>query len=197
LAAGDSELVRQTLKGDKRAFGVLIQRHQDAVFALVSRLIRSPGDVQDVAQDVFIRAYKALPTYRGDAKFGTWLYRIVWNTCLDRREQHARVHEREVQIVADEEDCNGIDGFADGETPLPDAAFEADDVRQRLEACLNRLPVHYRAVLTLFYYEQKSYDEIAEILNQPMNTIKVHLFRAKSHLRKALLAERSSEEWTA
>ena len=197
MAAGDSELVRQTLKGDKRAFGVLIQRHQDAVFALVSRLIRSPGDVQDVAQDVFIRAYKALPTYRGDAKFGTWLYRIVWNTCLDRREQHARVHEREVQIVADEEDCNGIDGFADGETPLPDAAFEADDVRQRLEACLNRLPVHYRAVLTLFYYEQKSYDEIAEILNQPMNTIKVHLFRAKSHLRKALLAERSSEEWTA
>lgn len=197
MAASDSELVRQTLKGDKRAFGVLIQRHQDAVFALVSRLIRNPGDVQDVAQDAFVRAYKALPTFRGDAQFGTWLYRIVWNTCLDRREQHARVQEREVQIAADEEDCNGIDGFADEETPLPDAAFEADDVRQRLEACLNRLPVHYRAVLTLYYFEQKSYEEIAMVLDQPMNTIKVHLFRAKSHLRKALLAERSSEEWTA
>ena len=102
-----------------------------------------------------------------------------------------------MQITADEEDCKGIDGFADEETPLPDAAFEADDVRRRLEACLNRLPVHYRAVLTLYYFEQKSYEEIAMVLDQPMNTIKVHLFRAKSHLRKALLAERSSEEWTA
>ena len=194
LATQDNELVRQTLRGDKRAFGVLIQRHQDGVFALVSRLIRNQGEVQDVAQDAFVRAYKALPTFRGDAQFGTWLYRIVWNTCLDRREQHARIQEREIRVRTDDENA-GIDGFADEETPLADELFESADVRTRLDECLKRLPAHYRAVLTLFYYEQKSYDEIAEIRNQPMNTIKVHIFRAKSHLKKALLAERPSEEW--
>lgn len=191
----DSELVKQALTGDKRAFGTLIQRHQDAVFALVSRLIRNQNDVPDVAQDAFIRAYKALATFRGDAQFGTWLYRIVWNTCLDRREQRARISEREVQITSEEGESSGMDSLPDESTPLPDEVFESDDVRTKLEECLKRLPLHYCAVLTLYYFEQKSYEEIAAILNQPLNTIKVHLFRAKTHLKKALLAERSSEEW--
>lgn len=194
--AHDAELVRRTLDGDRRAFGELVRRHQDAVFGLVSRLVGARSDVEDIAQDAFLRAYRALPTFRGDAQFGTWLYRIAWNTCLDRREQQAHRQEHEVSL-GPEDDEDDPHEPADPDAPLPDEVLEADDVRERLAHHLGQLPDHYRAVLTLYYYGQQSYDEIARVLDIPMNTVKVHIHRAKAQLRKALVAERAVEGWTS
>lgn len=195
MAATDAELVEQTLRGDRRAFGTIVRRHQEAVFGLVSRLIRRQSDVEDVAQEAFIRAFRALRTFRGDAQFGTWLYRITYNTCLDRREQQARRQEREIQIGADDGNGDPIDSMPDVEAPLPDEVLEASDVRERLAAHLEALPTHFRAVLTLYYYEEKSYDEIARILDEPLNTVKVHIHRAKAHLKRALREDRGTEAW--
>jgi RNA polymerase sigma-70 factor (ECF subfamily) len=195
VAKTDAELAQSTLRGDRRAFGIIVQRHQDAVFGLISRLIRRQSDVEDVAQEAFVRAYRALGTFRGDAQFGTWLYRIVYNTCLDRREQQVRRDEREMQVGTNEEDEDRLAAMPDTDSPLPDQVLEAQDMRSRLAAHIEALPPHFQAVLTLYYYEQKSYEEIAKILDQPLNTIKVHIHRAKAHLKKALLQDGEAEGW--
>lgn len=150
MAATDAELVQRTLRGDRRSFGILVERHQDAVFGLISRLIRRQSDVEDVAQEAFIRAYRALGTFRGDAQFRTWLYRIVYNTCLDRREQQARRQEREIQVGTDEDGQDQISAIADADAPLPDEILESDSAKERLAAHLEALPTHFRAVLTLY-----------------------------------------------
>ena len=195
-AVADAELVQQALQGDQKAFGVLVQRYQQTVFTQVSRLVRDQNDVPDVAQECFIRVYRSLGAFRGDAQFSTWLYRIVYNTCMTRREQQVRRQSREVSMyLEDDGDDGGMQDFEDVDTPLPDEALQAVDVKERLAKHLQTLPVHYRAVLVLYYFEEQSYQEIAEILDQPMNTVKVHLLRAKKRLKKLLLADTASEEW--
>ena len=147
-------------------------------------------------RECFIRAYKALGTFRGDAQFSTWIYRIAYNTCLTRREQQAKRQEREVSMFAEVDDGDDqVREYEDEDGPLPDEVFEIADVRERLRAHLDGLPVHYRAVLVLYYYEEQSYQEIAEALDLPMNTVKVHMLRAKKQLKKALMASAASEEW--
>lgn len=195
MAKTDAELVQSTIRGDRRAFGILVQRHQEAVFSLISRLIRRQSDVEDLAQESFIRAYRALGAFRGDAQFGTWLYRIVWNTCLDHREQQARRQEHEMPMVTENDEEDRMSDMPDSNAPLPDEVLEAGDLRERLAMHLDRLPMHFRAALTLYYFEQRSYEEVAEILDVPMNTVKVHIHRAKAQLKKVLLAEGSPEDW--
>ncbi len=196
VSVTDAELVQQILQGDRRAFGVLVQRHQKRVFALVSKLVRDQNEVEDVAQECFIRAYKALGTFRGEAQFSTWVYRIVYNTCLTRREQQARRQDREISMfVESDESDDEMRDFEDEEGPLPDEVFEATDIRERLLKHLDSLPVHYRAVLVLCYYEERSYQEIADALELPMNTVKVHLLRAKKRLKKLLVEDAAAEEW--
>jgi RNA polymerase sigma-70 factor (ECF subfamily) len=194
VAATDADLVQRTLDGDRRAFGVLVERHKNTVFGLVSRLM-GPNDTEDVAQEAFLRAYRALGTFRGDAQFTTWLYRITWNVCLDRREQRSRYQSRELsaEAIIDDETDAPVE-FADEDAALPDEILEAEDLRTQLAAHIDALPVHYKAVLTLYFYEQKSYDEMAEILGVPMNTVKVHLYRAKARLKIALEQE-GAEDW--
>jgi RNA polymerase sigma-70 factor, ECF subfamily len=196
VAVTDAELVQRSLQGDRRSFGVLVSRHQESVFAMISRLIREQNEVEDVAQECFIRAFRALGSFRGDSKFTTWLYRIVHNTCLTRREQQAKKQAREVSIYVDDDEGEETTmSLADEDALLPDEILEASDVRERLLRHLKELPEHYRSVLVLYYYEQRSYQEIAEILDAPMNTVKVHILRAKKQLKKRLLADSSQEEW--
>lgn len=197
MAFTDAELVERTLKGDRRAFGELVERHKNAVFGLVNRMVGPRGDIEDIAQESFLRAYRALGTYRGDAQFSTWIYRIVWNCCVDRREKDARRREHEFVPGSPEGEDDAPVEFADEESPLPDALLASDHVRKRLAHHLATLPDHYRAVLTLYYYEQQSYEEIARVLDLPMNTVKVHLHRAKERLKKALVAESEPEEWNS
>jgi RNA polymerase sigma-70 factor, ECF subfamily len=193
VAVSDAELVQRTIDGDRRSFALLVERHKQSVFGLITKLM-GPNDVEDVAQDSFLRAFKSLDSFRGDAKFSTWLYRITWNTCLDRREQRSRRQSREipVEVMSDDDDNEPME-FADEDADLPDEVLEASDIRERLAKHLDGLSVHFKAVLTLYYFEQMSYDEIAESLDIPMNTVKVHIYRAKAHLKKALLKDDSGE----
>ena len=185
----DAELIRRTLNGDHVAFAELVDRHTDAVYALVSEVVRHRDEAEDIVQECFVRAYKSLATFRHDAQFGTWIRRIAYNIAVTRSRQQAR----RAETFSPEEPAS-LD-MREGGDPLPDSIVEARDLEVRVAKHINNLPEHYRVVLVLFYHEGLSYQDIAEVLDKPANTIKVHMKRAKAWLKKLLLEEAEPVEW--
>ncbi len=168
----DTELVRLAARlGQQRAFAELVRRHQGKVRGLLLRLTSDRTLADDLAQEAFLRAYRGLVGFEGRARFSTWLYRITYNVYLNHR---ARV--RELAALPD-----GFEsGAAAPETALSPARA---DLRRDLDAAIASLPERYRAVVMLYYLEDVSYPEIAEILGIPLGTVKTHLHRAKKMLR--------------
>jgi len=186
----DAELVQRTVNGDHEAFSVLVDRYARSVTAVIADIIGQQTDVEDVVQECFLRAYRFLGSYREEAKFATWLTRVAHNVAISRIRQHVRYRSR----FAEEDEEFGVDTF-DSPDPKPDEIAEAGDLHTRMIRHIDALPQHYRTALTLYYYEERTYVEIAEIMNKPMNTVKAYLHRAKAALEKALLAESPREEW--
>jgi RNA polymerase sigma-70 factor (ECF subfamily) len=172
----DETLVRQAQKGDEPAFRELVARHQDRAYALALRMTGSAADAEEVAQDAFVRAWRALPAFRFEAAFGTWLHRIVARLALDRREQLARRAKREAP------EADAPEPAAPEKEPNPEGA--------RLERLLGALTEKARAAVVLYYYEDRSVAEAARILGVPENTVKTLLSRARMALREAWERER-------
>lgn len=173
---GDEDLVAAAGRsGGERAFGELIRRHQGKVRGLLMRLASDRNLADDLAQEVFLRAYRGLCGFEGRARFSTWLYRIAYNVYLNHR---ARVREHAALP----------EGFESG-TAAPESSMSASraDLRRDLESAITTLPERYRAVVMLYYLEDVSYPEIAEILDIPLGTVKTHLHRAKRLLREQML----------
>lgn len=162
-------------RGDEAAFGWLVERHRDRAYGLALRILRSGSDAEDVAQEAFVRAWQALPRFRGEASFSTWLYRIVARQSFDRLEQLKRRRERETDLDAATEFSAGR------ETADAEAAWRA----RRVERLMAQLPPMQRAVVTLFYFEDRSVEQVAGALSMPENTVKTHLSRARATLREA------------
>jgi RNA polymerase sigma-70 factor (ECF subfamily) len=174
----DTELVRQAQRGDAVAFEQLVRRHQRYVFNVAYRVLNDYAEAEDITQEAFVRAWRGLPGFRGQARFTTWIYRIVHNLCLNRlpglRRELLRTEPLEEALAA----------------PDPSQA-ELVEVRERmafLHAQLDRLPEKYRLVLTLRYLQHLSYDEIAAALDLPVGTVKTHIHRARR-----LLVEQSRQ----
>ena len=179
----DKELIARVLAGDQGAYAVLVERHSDLVYAIVSRIVLNEADAADVAQEAFVRAYHALVRFRGDSKFSSWLYRIAVNrslTHLKRTKRRAAVLDPTTGARAEVEASLGAPPDS------PDEAVLKDERRVMVRAAVSQLPPRYRAVVTLFYLEEKSYREVAEILGIPMGTLKTHLHRARALLKEAL-----------
>jgi RNA polymerase sigma-70 factor (ECF subfamily) len=188
-APTDEELIARVLAGDGSAYATLVERHSDLVYAIVSRIVLNEADAADVAQEAFVRAYHALPRFRGDSKFSSWLYRIAVNrslTHLKRAKRRAAAVDPETG--ARDEVAASLASRDDG----PDEAVLRDERRAIVRAAVAELPPNYRAVVTLFYLEERSYRDVAEILGIPMGTLKTHLHRARALLREAL-AEHEAE----
>jgi RNA polymerase sigma-70 factor (ECF subfamily) len=170
----DDELafVHSAQNGDESAFRVLVERYRDRVYALALRIARDSHAAEEIAQDAFLRAWHALPHFRGDSRFSTWLYRIAYRRALDERAAMDRRTARESQI--------GIHGLERFETPgtSGDAAL-----RRRLERLVADLPEPQRICLTLFYGADQSIEEIGRVMDVPSGTIKTHLFRGRVALR--------------
>ena len=177
--ANESDLVRRSQGGDQQAFAVLVQAYQGTAYALALRLLRNPDDAADMAQEAFIRAWQALPRFRGQSRFGTWLYRIVYNLSLNRQDALRRQGPR----VVDGEAVAAALPAREGD---PVRTAEAGELREWLWEQVDLLPERYRAVLVLYYLRELTYDEIAEILDLPLGTVKTHLYRAKAELKKRL-----------
>ena len=177
---------------EREGFAALVERHQEMVFRTLARLLGDAGDLEDLGQEVFLRLFRSLAHFRGEAQVSTFLYRIIVNVVNDefRRRQQAR---RTVSLDDDEA------GWADS-LPQPGhdpgRALDRDRFLASLHASLKLLSVRERAILTLYYQEERSYQEICDILELPMGTVKTHLHRARQKL-KAAMQERISACQTA
>ena len=178
----DVKLVAASKSGDQDAFALLVQRHQHRVFNLVYRMLQQYDEANEVTQETFLAAWQGLPSFRGDARFSTWLYRIAYNCCLKQLEQHKRDRALQTAIQAEQLLEN-----ADSETRT-DTEIDARDRQTLVREQLSTLPTKYRLVLVLRHLQEKTYEEMAEILAMPIGTIKTHLFRARNLLKERLQA---------
>jgi RNA polymerase sigma-70 factor (ECF subfamily) len=169
----DQALIAATLAGDGAAFGELVTRYERAVYHLAVRTLNDRTEAEDAAQEAFLRAYRALASFRPGAKCSTWIFTICYRLCCDRLSKRKRFSSEEMPDRADP-------GAG------PETLAERADESRRLRAAIDALPEKYRAVVTLYHLQGKQYDEIATVLNLPLGTVKTHLFRAKEQLRKAL-----------
>jgi RNA polymerase sigma-70 factor (ECF subfamily) len=173
----DEELVRLAREGDRAAFSALVVRHQNEVFTLALRLVGDRELAADVAQEAFVRGWRALPKFRGDARFSTWIYRITVNTASSLRSRAARRRTERIDDLLFEPSADGIS---------PERAGEISELRPRLEAALQLLPVETRAVVVLKDVYDWTHPEIGEHLGITVTASKVRLHRGRKRLRDEL-----------
>ncbi len=193
----DQRLVERAQSGDKQAFGLLVSKYQRKLARLLSRFIRDAAEVEDVTQEAFIKAYRALPTFRGDSAFYTWLYRIGINTAKNYLVAMGRRTPTATDI--DAEDAEGFqdaDQLRDLNTPENELISRqvADNVNQTLAD----LPEELRTAITLREIEGLSYEDIANIMNCPIGTVRSRIFRAREAIAvklRPLLGTRNDRRW--
>jgi RNA polymerase sigma-70 factor (ECF subfamily) len=178
MPLSDESLVAQSLRGDAQAFAELVTRYTAPIFNLAFRLTGGRAEAENATQETFLRAYSALPRSRTDLAFKPWLFQIAVNLCRDlaRKKRPTAFAE----MASDEEEA------IEDESPLPLDQVEEHELERALAHAVADLPEMYRAVVTLRYTEELAYEDIAAVLDLPINTVRTHLFRAKSMLRKAL-----------
>lgn len=174
--AGDERhLLSRCRAGDTRAFSVLVDRYRDRAYGLALRMVRSPADAEEVAQDAFVRAWRSLADFRGDSSFGTWLYRIVWRRAVDRAAV-LRTRTGKETALDDVPEVGRTAAARDSS-----ASYRGDTAEwNRLTEGLSDAQ---RAVVTLFYYEDMALKDVARALDMPEGTVKTHLSRARAALR--------------
>ena len=177
MPLSDESLVAQSLRGDAQAFAELVTRYTAPIFNLAFRLTGDRAEAENAAQETFLRVYSALPRSRADLAFKPWLFQIAVNLCRDLA--------RKKCPTAFAEMASGEEAIED-ESPLPLDRVEERELERALAHAVADLPEMYRAVVTLRYTEELAYEDIAAVLDLPVNTARTHLFRAKSMLRKAL-----------
>jgi len=181
----DQQLVERVQRGDKAAFDLLVIKYQRKIFRLLSRLIRDPGEVEDVAQEAFIKAYRALPNFRGDSAFYTWLYRIAINTA-----KNWLVSQGRRAPTTTETDIEEAETFDDGEhlrdLNTPDAMLLTRQVADAVNRAIERLPEELKTAIVLRELEGLSYEEIAETMNCPIGTVRSRIFRAREAIAEEL-----------
>ena len=173
----EESLIKRIAAGEKEFFGELVLKHQDFIFNAVNKYVRFEEEARDITQEVFVKAYENIEKFRGDSKFSSWLYRIAYNLSMNWSE---RVKGRETQLD---------DGFAETLAAPPDLTeelYERELILARITEILEEIPLKYKVVIKLHYFEEKSYQEIADALCIPINTVKIQLLRAKEHIRKKL-----------
>lgn len=179
----EQRLLDLARRGDTEAYGHLVRAHQDLIYALVFRSVRDGAVAEELTQDVFLKAFRSLETFRGESKFTTWLYRIAVNVCHDQRESlSARNRSRETSL----EDIGPAP--AESATPAgrPDQVLEASEMASSFQAGLDTLDPKYREAFLLRHGEDRSYEEIAEILGISVSNAKVRVHRAREMLLAAL-----------
>jgi RNA polymerase sigma-70 factor (ECF subfamily) len=181
----DQQLVQRVQRGEKAAFDLLVVKYQRKIFRLLSRLIRDPAEVEDVAQEAFIKAYRALPNFRGDSAFYTWLYRIAINTA-----KNWLVSQGRRAPTSTEADIEEAETFDDGEQlrdlNTPDSMLLTKQVADAVNRAIEQLPEDLRTAIVLRELEGLSYEEIAETMNCPIGTVRSRIFRAREAIAEEL-----------
>ena len=179
-ASSLADLVRRAQDGDVDAMGQVIASQQTYVYSIAMGLMRRPEDAADLTQEAFLRLCQVIGSYRGETKFTTWLYRLVTNLGLDMLRRRGR--RPEATLDSEEEiDVTDVDPLVD-----PAANLDRRETAQKIRAALNGLPTAHRLALTLYYFQELKYEEIARVLELPLNTVKAHIRRGKLTLARRL-----------
>ncbi|HVG04603.1 MAG TPA: RNA polymerase sigma factor RpoE [Burkholderiaceae bacterium] len=174
----DQQLVERVQRGDKAAFDLLVVKYQRKIFRLLSRLIRDTAEIEDVAQEAFVKAYRALPNFRGDSAFYTWLYRIAINTAKNYLVSQGR--RAPTSTTADVEDAETFDdGDHLRDLNTPDSMLVTKQVGDAVNRAIDQLPEDLRTAIVLRELEGLSYEEIAESMQCPIGTVRSRIFRAR------------------
>ncbi len=197
----DALLVERAIGGDPKAFEMLVVKYQRRIERLISRMVRDSDLVQDIAQESFIRAYRALPKFRGESAFYTWLYRIAVNTAkktLMEMKRDPVVTESSMLPASDDEDETYRDRreLTDGSTP--EAVLASKEIAATVNAAIDALSDDLRQAITLREIEGLSYEEIAQMMNCPIGTVRSRIFRAREAIAqklRPLLDTREGERW--
>jgi RNA polymerase sigma-70 factor (ECF subfamily) len=181
----DQQLVARAQHGDQQAFGLLVSKYQRKLMRLLSRLIRDPAEVEDVAQETFIKAYRALPTFRGDSAFYTWLYRIGVNAAKNFLASQGR--RAPTRKAFDSEEAEGFDeGELLRDINTPERLLLSKQIGETVNAAIAALPEELRTAIMLREIEGLSYEEIADVMDCPIGTVRSRIFRAREAVAEKL-----------
>ncbi|MET0192885.1 MAG: RNA polymerase sigma factor RpoE [Hyphomicrobiaceae bacterium] len=197
----DFELVQRTVAGDQKAFEMLVVKYQRRIERLIGRMVRDVDLVEDIAQETFIRAYRALHQFRGEAQFYTWLYRIAVNTAkkaLVDMKRDPTISESALRPSSSEDD----ETYQPRNEPIsdetPETVLAANEIAAAVEAAMEALPAELRQAVTLREIEGLSYEEIAEVMDCPIGTVRSRIFRAREAISarvKPMLDNQSGKRW--
>ena len=174
----DQHYINKILEGDSKSFAILVDRYKDLVFTLALRMVKNREEAEEVSQDTFLKVFKSLNKFKGDSKFSTWIYRVGYNTCLDRIKKNKRAQ----RTVA-------IDEFTEHQIKTLDNALDNMEMEERklaIQHCLQLLPSEDSYLMTLYYFEELSLEEISKIIDITVNNVKVKLFRSRKKLATIL-----------
>jgi RNA polymerase sigma-70 factor (ECF subfamily) len=189
VAEPSADIIRRAQAGDPEALTQLIMGQQHYVYSIAMSVLKNPEDAADLAQEAFMRLFRALPQYNGESRFTTWLYRLVVNLGRDELRRRGR-QVPVIPPIADEEGQDGMASVADDDRWAdPSLALDSRELRDGVRQALAQLEEHYRLVLTLYYFDDMKYSDIAEVLDIPLNTVKSHIRRGKERLAALLEAQ--------
>jgi RNA polymerase sigma-70 factor (ECF subfamily) len=181
----DQHYINQIIEGNSNAFAVLVDRYKDLVFTLSYKMVKNREEAEEISQDTFIKIFKSLNKFKGESKFSTWVYKITYNTCLDRLKKN----KKENNVVY-------IEDFSEHQVKAIETVFDTIDEKernQRIQDCLLLLPSEDAFLLTLYYFDDQSIEEIAKVVDSNANNIKVKLFRSRKKMA-SILKERLEPE---
>jgi RNA polymerase sigma factor (sigma-70 family) len=181
----DQEIIDSVRKGNDPDYSIIVNRYKNKAFSMLKRMLKNEFDAEEVLQDCFLKAYLSLNGFKGDAKFSTWFYRIVYNSALTKLSSQKRKTESEMTSV--EEHFNLESSYNSDE-------FEKKDVHKLIRDTINKLPVRYSAIITMFYLNEMTIDEISEVMGLTISNVKVMLHRSRNELRDLILNTKLAEE---
>jgi RNA polymerase sigma-70 factor (ECF subfamily) len=187
LAEPSSDLIQRAQAGDQDALTQLVLSQQHYIYSIAMSVLKDPEDAADLTQEAFMRLFRTLPQYNRESRFTTWLYRLVVNLGRDELRRRGRQVPTLTPGSSDEEQHDPVTMVADDDRwSDPELALDTGEVRDRVRRALAELEEHYRLVLTLYYFDDMKYNDIADILDIPLNTVKSHIRRGKERLAAIL-----------
>ncbi len=179
----DSEIIQRVIEGDQRAYAELVDRHKDKAMTLAVRMLKNRSEAEEALQDAFVRAYRALPSFEKKSSFSTWFYRIVFNVCSSVLNKRGSNNFLSIDGENDDEIKIEIQS-ADDE---PDVELESKEFSEIVRSEISTMEESYASILTMFFLQEMSYEEIISVTGLPLGTVKNRLFRARIQLRSAVL----------
>ena len=181
----DPEIIDSVRKGNDSDYSIIVNRYKNKAFSMLKRMLKNEFDAEEVLQDCFLKAYNSLNNFKGEAKFSTWFYRIVYNSALTKLSSQKRKVENEMTSVEDHFDLESQYNADD---------VEKKDIQEFVQDIITKLPERHSAVITMFYLSEMSIEEISDIMGISISNVKVMLHRSRNSLRDLIMKSRFAEE---